>query len=198
MSTYLEDIAEFHGKFELLPPTLSTFLSEVYEFRQKFLLEELYELQTSWHNNHLPEYLDALVDLDYVGLGTLFLITGTDANLLNKEEMELQHRPRLPTSINFIANVNNLGGILYRTFESIRMYPHEMRFPQAYLRELHKGIIQHSREQGLNFLEAWNRVHYCNMQKVRALRAEDSTRGSIYDVVKPPGWVKPDLTDLCQ
>lgn len=50
--------------------------------------------------------------------------------------------------------------------------------------------------QGFNFREAWNRVHKANMAKVRALREEDSKRGSVYDVVKPEGWRPPDLSDL--
>lgn len=49
---------------------------------------------------------------------------------------------------------------------------------------------------GFDFREAWRRVHAANMTKVRALRAGDSTRGSIYDVVKPQGFVPPDLSDL--
>lgn len=44
--------------------------------------------------------------------------------------------------------------------------------------------------------EAWRRVHAKNMEKVRVERAEDSKRGSIYDVVKPEGWTPADLTDL--
>jgi hypothetical protein len=39
-------------------------------------------------------------------------------------------------------------------------------------------------------------VHEANMKKVRALRPEDSKRGSIYDIVKPVGFVAPTLTDL--
>jgi len=49
---------------------------------------------------------------------------------------------------------------------------------------------------GFDFNEAWRRVHDANMQKVRAKRAEDSKRGSIFDVVKPEGWTAPDLSDL--
>lgn len=50
---------------------------------------------------------------------------------------------------------------------------------------------------GFNIQEAWNRIHHANMQKVRAERKEQSTRGSVeYDVVKPPGWKAPDLSDL--
>lgn len=50
--------------------------------------------------------------------------------------------------------------------------------------------------QGFNFEEAWRRVHEANMKKVRAVHRDQSTRDSTHDVVKPPGWVKPDLEDL--
>tara|TARA_R110000868_G_scaffold41460_2_gene141730 strand:- start:2914 stop:3303 length:390 start_codon:yes stop_codon:yes gene_type:complete len=49
---------------------------------------------------------------------------------------------------------------------------------------------------GLPFNEGFKRVHEANMKKVRALRPEDSKRGSIYDIVKPAGFVAPTLTDL--
>ena len=49
---------------------------------------------------------------------------------------------------------------------------------------------------GLPFNEGFKRVHEANMKKVRALRAEDSKRGSTYDIVKPAGFVAPTLTDL--
>jgi predicted HAD superfamily Cof-like phosphohydrolase len=35
-------------------------------------------------------------------------------------------------------------------------------------------------------------VHSCNMAKVRVAKAEDSKRGSAYDVKKPVGWVGPE------
>jgi hypothetical protein len=49
---------------------------------------------------------------------------------------------------------------------------------------------------GLPFNEGFKRVHEANMKKVRALRTEDSKRGSTYDIVKPAGFVAPTLTDL--
>lgn len=49
---------------------------------------------------------------------------------------------------------------------------------------------------GFDFEEGWRRVHAANMSKVRAERAEDSTRSSTFDVIKPPGWKAPDLSDL--
>jgi len=51
---------------------------------------------------------------------------------------------------------------------------------------------------GFDFDEAWRRVHAANMAKVRAERADQSLRGSTFDVVKPPGWKAPDLSDLVQ
>lgn len=49
---------------------------------------------------------------------------------------------------------------------------------------------------GLPFNEGFKRVHEANMTKVRALLAQDSKRGSTYDIVKPAGFVAPTLTDL--
>lgn len=46
------------------------------------------------------------------------------------------------------------------------------------------------------FIEAWRRVHEANMKKVRAQSAEESKRGSTFDVVKPPGWTPPSHSDL--
>jgi predicted HAD superfamily Cof-like phosphohydrolase len=49
---------------------------------------------------------------------------------------------------------------------------------------------------GLPFDEGFKRVHEANMKKVRAVTAEDSKRGSTYDIVKPAGWQAPLLDDL--
>lgn len=51
---------------------------------------------------------------------------------------------------------------------------------------------------GFNVREAWRRVHAANMAKVRAERAEDSKRGSTFDVIKPPGWSPPSHIDLVE
>lgn len=49
---------------------------------------------------------------------------------------------------------------------------------------------------GLPLEEAFNRVHEANMRKVRADTAQDSKRGSAFDIVKPAGWTPADLKDL--
>lgn len=54
--------------------------------------------------------------------------------------------------------------------------------------------------QGMSdvFNEAFMRVHRANMAKISAASRHDSKRDSALDIVKPEGWVKPDLTDLVQ
>lgn len=49
---------------------------------------------------------------------------------------------------------------------------------------------------GFNFAEAWRRVQRANMAKIRAERADQSKRGSTFDVVKPEGWKPPNHMDL--
>jgi predicted HAD superfamily Cof-like phosphohydrolase len=51
-------------------------------------------------------------------------------------------------------------------------------------------------QHGFNFREAWRRVHEANMKKVRAQSAEESKRGSTFDVVKPKDWTPPSHIDL--
>lgn len=49
---------------------------------------------------------------------------------------------------------------------------------------------------GFDFERGWQRVHAANMLKVNATKATDSKRGSTLDIVKPKGWIAPDLTDI--
>lgn len=46
------------------------------------------------------------------------------------------------------------------------------------------------------FVEAFWRVHDANMKKELALSRHASKRDSAWDIVKPEGWIKPDLSDL--
>ncbi len=78
--------------------------------------------------------------------------------------------------------------------------------------ELLKGICEKDKEQvldalvdivyvalgtsnlmGFDFELAWDRVHAANMKKVRM-----KTSRSPIDIVKPIGWEKPLLKDLCE
>ena len=57
-------------------------------------------------------------------------------------------------------------------------------------------VIGTAVRQGFDFDEAFLRVHLANMRKIKAKTPEMSKRGSCLDVVKPEGWVPPDLSDL--
>jgi predicted HAD superfamily Cof-like phosphohydrolase len=45
--------------------------------------------------------------------------------------------------------------------------------------------------------EAFRRVHEANMAKIRVKSADESKRGTTYDVRKPKDWKPPFLNDLC-
>lgn len=47
--------------------------------------------------------------------------------------------------------------------------------------------------QGFPWENGWAEVQRANMSKERALSASQSKRGSTLDVIKPPGWVGPDI-----
>lgn len=74
MANNFQDVQAFHRKFGVglggdgslpqLPPT------DVYEFRKKFLHEELREMEEAYLRGDLPAYFDALLDLVYVAMGT--------------------------------------------------------------------------------------------------------------------------------
>lgn len=74
MSTYFQDVGDFHRKFEIPafdPRNAVAFPSvETFMYRKKFLEEELREFIDAFAEGDLEKALDALVDLTYVTLGT--------------------------------------------------------------------------------------------------------------------------------
>lgn len=48
----------------------------------------------------------------------------------------------------------------------------------------------------LPWQEGWDAVQDANMAKERATSAEQSTRLSAFDVIKPPGWTPPDIEGI--
>lgn len=47
--------------------------------------------------------------------------------------------------------------------------------------------------QGFPWEEGWAEVQQANMAKQRATSSHQSKRGSSFDVIKPDGWVGPDI-----
>lgn len=223
MSDLFKAIMEFHEHFELLPEGakrvrrqrksqikgvpndemvvqyrgFSWFLeNDLLQFRVKFLVEEFEEYEKASGVADRAEQLDALVDLAYVCLGTMYLM-----NL----------RPEHPiVGIDFTREqgILPLGPEEYREFCSrirarisnlVAMQGVSLREQARALEDMMVDILCAAKAQGFNFKEAFDRVHVANMKKVRAQTDDESTRGSAkFDIVKPKGWKAPDLSDLVQ
>jgi predicted HAD superfamily Cof-like phosphohydrolase len=57
-------------------------------------------------------------------------------------------------------------------------------------------IVGNAIIQGFPWHEGWDLVQAANMAKQRAQRADESKRGTTYDVIKGPGWTAPDIEGL--
>jgi len=84
--THYEDVAAFHEKFGVpchINTPLGLPLLDVWEFRYKFLNEELAEAHLAWEKRDFQKFLDALLDLVYVAYGTA-LMAGVSPELWDK------------------------------------------------------------------------------------------------------------------
>ncbi len=71
----LADIDDFHRKFMFEPRYPGQPLDpQLTAFRVRFIAEELHELTTALKKSHVPEILDAIVDILYVAAGTAWLL----------------------------------------------------------------------------------------------------------------------------
>ncbi len=134
-----DDVGDFHRKFDLpsvpsggggsTPENSDYFDLGLYEFRLKFLREELKEFTVGWQKRDLALMADALIDLVYVAMGTAQLL-------------------------------------------------------------------------GLPWQELWDEVQRANMTKIRASTADESSRatgrGHASDVLKPEGFVPPDIAGILE
>lgn len=207
------DVAAFHNKFDLVyVGTYRKLDPELRSFRDKFLLEELREYTSSLalvvHELRLPvemrdpgEYvvglegmLDALVDLAYVAIGTCYLrgVVVEDPKHLWSPRKSLQvGAPRF----------GDLRELEQRLYMSVLQFTNEYNDKASAVRasQFLMGVIAaNCAFYNFPFVEAWRRVQLANMSKVRATSADQSKRGSTFDVVKPPGWEPPSHTDLVE
>lgn len=84
-SNNFADVGDFHEKFGL-PRSDNTIAgnidddtpheltAELYDFRNRFMQEELDEFREAWADGDLAKQADALVDLVYVAMGTAHLM----------------------------------------------------------------------------------------------------------------------------
>lgn len=93
---------------------------------------------------------------------------------------------------------NRLHASLARGLEDDAEVTHLLELQLDALVDLVYVALGTAHLHGFDFNEAWSRVHRANMAKVRAQSADESKRGSTYDVVKPKGWEPPSHTDLVE
>ena len=211
---YFNMVGEFHNKYEL-PTAFSdgsrmfshpTVMDpDVFNYRMNFIKEELNEaaeaedalnrLEVPWPDM-LPAAADLakeLVDVVYVAMGTLHFMNfpaalafGNNLTIWGKgckSDDSTWHK--------FSRFLFNAEGA-HRTGNVVQLAVSMMQIAGA----------AHARADDFNFpfQRAFTAVHDANMLKVRVEKASDSKRGTMFDVVKPPGWEPADvakLLDLC-
>lgn len=103
----------------------------------------------------------------------------------------------------YVKHTRHLQALL-DTFDGL-LAPADNAEIAAQLEEQLDGIIDllyvaigTGRLHGFNLREAWRRVHVANMKKEKVASRDQSTRHSLFDVRKPPGWEKPSHIDLVE
>ena len=172
-------IVSFHEKFQL--PQFKSLIdmpTDLVQFREKFLVEEAKETYEAFARKDRHETLDGLVDLTYVAMGTYFLAGGTQDRVARHTEHSFSFLDLYKVSSGYTLSLD----------------PDFVELNK--LLDICCGCRKMALDYGFSFHIAFDRVHKANMSKIRAKSNKEGKRGSTWDVVKPEGWVAPDLTDL--
>lgn len=174
LSHMMDNISDFHAKFGHTPyGSFKETPVDFITFREKFLVEEAAETMKAMGERDKAGALDGLVDLAYVAMGTVYMAYAA------------------PEEVRF--SLNDVGLLdIAKVADGVKL----TQLSKQWLVDLSYGCMKTAGQLNWDFIEAWRRVHHANMQKVRVERIEDSKRGSVFDIVKPSGWVAPDLSDL--
>lgn len=199
------DVGKFHAKFGIPTPPEPTLLDDAaYNFRVKFLHEELNEYVDSCHSNDLPIALDSLIDLVYVAAGTAHMMGFTTYEwaksdvVIDQMLKQFQQNPpaKLPGLLppdEYNHSLQVLKGELY-SFIGAHAEGDKTGCLYALVKLATACIytavyIMHHKEL---WDALWDDVQRANMAKERATSEAQSKRKSTLDVIKPEGWVPPD------
>lgn len=200
MSPDFQDVLAFHRKFDQPHGTRPQFLTpEAFEFRHKFLQEELQEFHDA---KHLVAQLDALMDLVYVAIGTA-LYVGCPQDGLKNTWPHFHNHLDLLQPIQALPIIPTLLTPYEADYHSVGLEAAIHQFARAHRTASLDPILPLKRLVGLAYQAAvqmsspwtlcWAHVQRANMKKIRAnAEGTDSTRKTSMDVVKPPGWIAPD------
>jgi len=169
----LRDVSDFHIKFGFEPfKSLNHMPDTLVKFRELFIVEEATEIFWADAEANWPGLLDGFIDLAYVAIGNFYL-SGSGVSW----QYDLP-RPMLMSEFSDLSD-----GV------------QKPSWAPSYTLGLANSCRQQAIIRGWNFDAGWNRVHAANISKVRAVD-KSGKRKSTWDVVKPEGWVAPDLSDL--
>lgn len=205
---YYNDVKAFHDKFGMVtPPSYVHIPTDLYEFRAKFFDEEFTEYVESFETGDLPTAIDSLIDLVYITMGTT-LLHGISSDIYSSPNGAVFAEPQ-PTSIPASPKLLRLEEH-HELKDTISRHISDYR--AAYVRDSQDHIQQAlnslyytsiNAAQRMGFYQKrwdllWDDVQRANMSKERAVRADQSKRGSTYDVFKPVGWVAPRTEELVE
>lgn len=186
------DVQKFHKKFGI--PTADSFewpSKSMWDFRYKFMMEELTETNEAFQNGNFEEFADGLIDLMYVTLGTMDIMGFLDC-----------HIPRTPRS-----RLNTMGWYgseeMYMKIMMTKVLGIDRAYVNkdyakffSYIQDLIEAIYSLAALTGLPWNKLWKAVHKANMKKVKATADFNDKRDHTFDIVKPKGWQKPDIAKI--
>lgn len=205
---YFNDVKRFHDKFGLETPA-NFFLipQDLHEFRVKFFVEELTEYIESYETYDMATAIDSLIDLVYITCGAA-LLHGFNGDIFVMPRDNSRAFPpqisgihtKVPVFLTFDDHFSLKTCIRLGIAEYELGYAHadSKRISEA-LNDIYWSCL-HAAE-GMSFYKKrwdllWADVQRANMSKERVLKAEDSKRGSTWDVRKPEGWIPPRSEEL--
>lgn len=201
---YYDDVKQFHDKFGLVtPPDFFQIPTDLYEFRVKFFVEEYDEYVESVEKNDLPIAIDSLIDLVYITMGAALLHGIKNSFDLPRANSLAFPRQSSPTTPHFLDPESHealkaaITGATDR-YRAAYVKADEVAITEAF-NDLHFSCLNGAAAMGFNQARwdiLWADVQRANMAKERALRADQSKRGSTYDVIKPAGWIAPRSEEL--
>lgn len=214
ISENTKDVYKFHEKFGIKQPKKRIIpkSEELFQFRYKFLKEELQEFIDSQHTD-IDTSVDSLVDLVYVAVGTA-LMYGISAERLEETAEIMTHdsSPYWGSYSEFLDGQKPLAWLSEDDFNSFVLdmtdlidkfkLMHEdgnVKGIQSVISLICMGVYGAAAKMGITravWEDLWDDVQRANMSKKRAESKEESKRGTKLDIVKPEGWKGPDTRSI--
>lgn len=202
------DVLAFHEKFDLPRSEHSAVMdSDLFDFRWRFLHEELGEFGVAWHQENLVAAADSLIDFVYVCIGTALFIgvprynvqsswptfatvkKSTIRNGILDEDVRSPHLLSAAWQQYYQATLRRRVECFGYAYQVALVEP-EGALEQVIctLKSAIYEAYQAAAMMNIPWERCWCKVQKANMAKVTGI----SKRKARFDVIKPTGWVAPD------